>query len=335
VEISPEEVNGIPESGVAESDLNDECEPPEEPMDELFETALAEKDDLIAALTAQLEETVEQLDRLHRQGVERGGRSSGGSVPAEFIDDQRNTSDRLNQWLDLWDQTSPIDQWARIEQRLEDMAMQMAGRSFASPAPVTGFDAPAAAPAFAPQGDGASMSAWEETKMRLLGELGGMPAAPQPTIIPSAQPSHDAAAAPSPAAEQVEYPAAIDMDAADRNQLCEAIEIRDRYISYLTHRLRGAEMLQPLDWTALNEAPSDLRSQLQELETRYREHLRREECDLALERARLAREQQKLKQDRGKFEQQMRQSGLHTEQSPAAGEDKDERNWLKRLGRKG
>jgi hypothetical protein len=95
-------------------------------------------------------------------------------------------------------------------------------------------------------------------------------------------------------------------------------------------------MQQPVDWDALSQAPADLRQQLVDLEGRYREHLRREECDMALERARLAREQARLQQDRSRLEHQMRRAGIGADDlRPAGGgPEGEDRSWLKMFGKK-
>jgi hypothetical protein len=89
----------------------------------------------------------------------------------------------------------------------------------------------------------------------------------------------------------------------------------------------------------MNNAPEELRARLQQLEADYREHLRREECDMALERARLAREQNRLKQDRHKMELQMRKLGFTSDEFKLPGggseaESGDDRSWRKMFGRK-
>lgn len=295
-----------------------------------FSEALHEKDELIAALTSQLEETVEQLDRLHRQGADRMSPRSSG--PAAGFGGDPQTTDRLNQWLDQWDERQPIDVWTRIEQRIEELANHLGSHpnahSHHEPAPLAAL---IATPDAAPQ---APLS-WEETKRRMLGEL----ADPEPALIAEPGPAAEIAVPEEPVSTaQVEYPAAVDLETADRPQLAQAIETRDRYISYLTHRLRASEMRQPVDWHALNQAPADLRQQLEDLENRYREHLRREECEMALERARLAREQARLQQDRHRLEQQMRRSGINADDyktpAPAGRNGDEDRSWLNVFGRK-
>jgi hypothetical protein len=306
---------------------------------EFLTSELDDRDQLVQALTSQLEEAVEQLDRLHRQGVDRSSRSAGGggAMPADFIDEQRANSDRINQWLDQWDQSQPLDLWARIEDRIGELAAHL-GAHGASP----GIGSPAhAAPAahqhHEPSAEQTpSASSWEETKQRLLGEMsfGLGDATPAAAAAPPA--TMAAIDGPPISSADVEFPTAIDLENSSREELCAAIETRDKYISYLTHRLRASEMQQPVNWDALSQAPADLRQQLVDLEGRYREHLRREECDLALERARLAREQARLQQDRTRLEHQMRRAGITADDNRPGGNpaDVDERSWLKMFGRK-
>ena len=286
---------------------------------------LQDKEDLIHALTAQLEQAVEQLDRIEREGSGRGPRPGGtaSGIGGEFVEEQRYVNDRLSQWLDAWDQHQPLDMWARIEQRIEEIVQ----RGVAAPAVngFDGFDAPAAE-IKEPED---SAAAWEEAKRKLLGDMsfGEPAAAPAAPAIPP----------PSSSPFDISYPTPIDVDNAEHVVLVDAVETRDRYIAYLTQRLRALEMQGPTNWEAMNNAPDDLRARLQQLEADYREHLRREECDMALERARLAREQNRLKQDRHKMELQARKLGFASDEfklPPADANEGEDRSWRKMFGRK-
>jgi hypothetical protein len=312
---------------------------------EFLTSELDDRDQLVAALTAQLEEAVEQLDRLHRQGADRSARSGGGSsasVPGDFIDEQRASAERLNQWLDQWDQSQPLDLWARIEDRINDLAAHLGAQGAAHAVASVSHAAAFAAPAIqreTPAEQAPPASSWEETKQRLLGEMSFNFGDPTPAAPDAAADSSATAVAPHGpqiSLSDVQFPAAIDLDGASREDLCAAVETRDKYISYLTHRLRASEFQQPIDWDALNQAPAEMRQQLVDLERRYQEHLRREECDLALERARLAREQARLQQDRVRLEHQMRRAGIAADDlRPAGGpSEADDRSWLKMFGKK-
>jgi len=287
---------------------------------------LQDKEDLIHALTAQLEQAVDQLDRIHREGGDRGGRVAAGSggVAGDFVEEQRYVNDRVSQWLDSWDQQQPFDVWNRIEQRIEEIVQR--GIAASPAAGFNGFDAPTAH-VKEPED---SSAAWEEAKRKLLGEMSFGESAPGP-----------AAAHPEPPASlgDISYPDPVDVDTAEHVVLVDAVEVRDRYIAYLTQRLRALEMQGPVNWEAMNNAPEELRARLQQLEADYREQLRREECEMALERARLAREQNRLKQDRHKMEVQARKLGFTSDEfklpPPVAGElEGDDRSWRKMFGRK-
>ncbi len=290
---------------------------------------LQDKEELIHALTAQLEQAVDQLDRIEREGGSRGGRSnSGGSggIGGDFVEEQRFVNDRLSQWLDVWDQQQPLDMWARIEQRIEEIVQR--GVTAIPTAGFGGFDAPAANV----QEPEDSAAAWEEAKRKLLGDMSFGDAAAAPAPVAPKLPE------PPASLGDISYPAPIDIDNAEHVVLIDAVEVRDRYIAYLTQRLRALEMQGPTNWEVMNNAPEELRVRLQQLENDYREHLRREECDMALERARLAREQNRVKQDRHKMELQARKLGFTSDEfklPPAPGEaEGDDRSWRKMFGRK-
>ncbi len=104
---------------------------------------LQEKEDLIHALTAQLEQAVEQLDRIHREGGDRGGRSTGNAVAGDFVEEQRYVNDRMNQWLDAWEQQQPFDLFARLEQRLEEI-VQRGVSALPAMGGLSGFESPTA-----------------------------------------------------------------------------------------------------------------------------------------------------------------------------------------------
>ncbi|QDT52035.1 hypothetical protein Pan44_00420 [Caulifigura coniformis] len=287
---------------------------------------LQDKEDLIHALTSQLEQAVDQLDRIHREGGDRGGRTAAatGGVAGEFVEEQRYVNDRVSQWLDSWDQQQPFDLWNRIEQRIEEIVQ----RGIAAPAAPSfnGFETPTA-PIKEPDN---SDAAWEEAKRKLLGDM----SFGESSTAPAAS-----QAEPPISLGDISYPDPIDVDTAEHVVLIDAVEVRDRYIAYLTQRLRALEMQGPANWEAMNNAPEELRTRLEQLEADYREHLRREECDMALERARLAREQNRLKQDRHKLEVQARKLGFASDEfklpPPVAGElEGDDRSWRKMFGRK-
>ena len=216
---------------------------------------------------------------------------------------------------------------ARIEQRIEDIVQR--GVAAAPAAGFGGFECPAAEVKepedSAPPGKKPSGSCWGTCRSasRPLRRCTGGAVAGR-----SRRPRWATSITPTP----------IDVDTAEHVVLIDAVETRDRYIAYLTQRLRALEMQGPTNWDAMNNAPDELRARLQQLEADYREHLRREECDMALERARLAREQNRLKQDRHKMELQARKLGFTSDEfklPPAAGEaEGDDRSWRKMFGRK-
>jgi hypothetical protein len=126
-----------------------------------------------------------------------------------------------------------------------------------------------------------------------------------------------------------EPPAAVNVDSADLETLQRAVEERDEFISQLLRRLRSspAWRREPIDWDAIANAPDDLRQRLQELEARFQELLRIEECDMSLERARLAREQARLEQLRRELEKNgVRGNGAASTEND---DSRRERRWLR------
>jgi hypothetical protein len=109
------------------------------------------------------------------------------------------------------------------------------------------------------------------------------------------------------------------VQAADIDELRQAVEKRDTYISYLTQHLRVAEMKykDSIDWEILNNAPEELRRRLEELEKTLHATLRHAEVDHSLERARLGREAMRLEQ----LNEQVRREMKRLEMSDEDGDD--------------
>ncbi|HID21994.1 MAG TPA: hypothetical protein EYP14_06290 [Planctomycetaceae bacterium] len=134
---------------------------------------------------------------------------------------------------------------------------------------------------------------------------------------------------------EIPAPEPIELDKADLEQLREAIEARDAYISYLLKKLKVAPTIAPpVDWEALQNTPDELKQKLQELQEQLTEKLRLAEVDLSLERARLAREEAALRLREEQLEQRLKQYGFE-EADSADGENdsKRRRRWLKFLSR--
>ncbi|WP_092055086.1 hypothetical protein [Planctomicrobium piriforme] len=245
-----------------------------------LEAQLAEKNDLILALTGQLEKAVNQLDRLRRSGADRIGHSSGDSSAAAA---NRDVSSRLTTALDDWTEFRPTERIERIESGIDRILEILAEQQSASTSP----------------GQSASQADfWAETKARLLGDPSPSAAsAAKPSVVPESvsapvddEPLDLSSLPPAPEAPQPVN------DETDLASLIQGVETRDNYIQYLTTRLRLAESKKfvPVNWELLDRAPEKYRDRLESLEIVLRDHLRQAEIASSLERAVLARERAKL-----------------------------------------
>jgi hypothetical protein len=309
---------------------------------------LEEREQLILVLTERLEEAAEQLDRVQRTGADRNGRNGGaGSLPAEVVQQHRQLLTDLSETVGRWDAVQPADAFGRIESRLAELR-ELIERGFeggvhSGPA----VSVPAAAPSEKPKPAATPkkepFEGWEALKAQLLGE---------PLATPPATPPVELAAEdtpPAPAAEtaalgetlafnltEAELPSPIDFDVAEREELEHAIEVRDRYIDFLTGRLTIAEQRdwQPIDWDALNQAPEELRAKLQQLEGELQEKLRISEVDLSLERARLSRLQSRLEAMQRQIERRLKSKSGKTSEPPADDSERHAKSWFGSLVRK-
>ena len=134
----------------------------------------------------------------------------------------------------------------------------------------------------------------------------------------------------------------MDIDQAAINVLRGAVQVRDEYISMLVRRIVAQDQTTRLpDWNALNQAPADLRAELESLRQQLQQKLRIAEVDLSLQRARIAREDAKLQAKAEHLTRQMRQLGMPLEEAATAtlpasdppAEGQQGRRWMQFLQR--
>ncbi len=308
------------------------------------------KDELVSQLTERLEQTVEQLDRLHRTGADR--RSGGGGDPSQF-------SAKLDEALQNWGQTT--EQYDAIIERLDGMydilekggGPATGGHSASQSRSSTSSSTPARSSAPAPAAAPATGSYWDKLKAGMM-DGAGAPAptasAPASASAPAHQrpvlnPSTDDTASSTESTESptllvlgdLPTPVVFVIEAADIEQLRAAVTERDQYIVALISQFRTIESLPalPPDLEKAGLAPEELIRSLTELEARLKAKIQREELELSIERAKMARERAKLDLIKGQLEGQIRRlaSGVAveppTEKKPQETDKK--MGWLKRL----
>jgi hypothetical protein len=323
---------------------------------------LREKDQLVAALTERLEQAAEQLDRMRRTGADKGHRSTGGSIPAELLQDQKQTLSELKKFVGNWDEIQPGETLARIESQVIEIRNLIASGSAvvtpasspaASTAPATARERPATAGgaaaassqsgsnAHSPAGKTSNSSWWEKQKAALLGE--GHESAPEheaaqappaggATDSPPAQTNADTESDPSdrsayPAADVVlpDLPPPVDFENLTLDDAKHAIRERDHVILQLHEPLlllKAAAQL-PANLQSRDNLPPAVRELIDELESQWQARFRQAELDLSLERARLAREQSQLRHQQEAVQKQLRTNGSAPREQPEAAEGED------------
>lgn len=328
------------------------------PLDDVL-AQLEEKDQLIQTLTERLSEVAEQLDRAQRSGGERGGRSAGSS---EVLEQQRQLMQSLSEVVELWDGLQPRDAFHRIEARLDHMRdLLEAVLDTDSHAEDSSSKESRLKPAQAnpPQREEPAKaqpaSGWEAMKAQLLG---GQVAATAPVShvqkpadtptdafasaeVAAATP--DMTSADSHLSSLLQLPQPVDFETAQREDLEQAVEVRDHFIGVLARRLRSEQhrTREAIHWEALNNAPEDLRTRLQSLEADLEDRLRIAEVELSLERARLSRVQSRVEDMQRQIEARMKNSRPQAAAASAAegksaadSESSSTRSWLNSLRRR-
>jgi hypothetical protein len=292
-----------------------------------LQSALHEKDELLHALTAQLEEAANRLDRLHRAGADRAQRTTnstadGHAGSAEF-------GEQLAKLTSDWDELQMPQQFEAIRNRLDDILDAVTLTKLTEQGYGLGRPADEAAPRSAESPSSAKLSGWEDMKAQLLRD-GADQGRSQAELSEAAARAVSDSAAEVLSELPLEPPQPVDIDSADRDVLAAGVEERDVFILHLIRRLRSGRTgrYAPINWAEISKAPDELRERLQEHEARLQELLRMEECDLSLERARLARERSRLEQMRRDVERDARDSGDHQGNDA----DRSERRWLRVFG---
>ena len=325
-----------------------------------MEDALRERDSVVQMLTQRLEQAADQLDRVQRTGSDRRGAGTSGAAP-ELIEGQQTLLEQMARLLGEWDEIQAGSMLQRIESQIGELKeLVSSGATIGSPRASTGIshaprspNIPVSPPPSRPEPNARQNSSWELIKARMMeDETLNSPASS--ATASTAKPASNVAeatpalvsttpAGPSDApAKLPDPPPFVDVDQAAMGELQDAVQARDEYISMLIRRIVAHDQSTRLpDWETLNQAPHELRCELDNLRQQLQQKLRIAEVDLSLQRARLAREDAKLQVKAEQVVRQMRQMGIPTDEtaataSPAPGrsnEGQQGRRWLQFLQR--
>lgn len=307
--------------------------PTPEPSAEL-QKRLDEKEQLVKALTEQLELAAEQLDRFQRSGANQRTAVAGGLPPA-LLEDQKQVLDDMARVVQQWEDMQAAMVLGRLEVQissLQDLIHEKLNQPFmvaqASVAMVRPGIETAANEGPEAQLDAESTGAWAALKQRMLAQQ-----QPEATA-----PAKEATSLVVECPEEPP-PRPLEVSAASREQLEEAIDDRDRYISYLLRRQRlaGGEVHLP-DWSSLPPIPEVLTNRVTQLADELESRLRLAEIEVSVERARIARDQMKLRQAQDALERQRRQLGIENESAAASNNSgsapasSSDRRWSRFMG---
>ncbi len=292
----------------------------------LLQQQLAEKDQLVIALTERLEQAAEQLDRLRRSGTTMRRSGGGGGMPTELLDDHRSAIDDLKQVVGRWEEMQCGATLGRLEMQVSELRDLVAGiaKHGAAHRPEAGH---AAGPAHAADaGKPAKGNWWDQQKAAMLaGET-----LPLPGVDQSAD--DEGSVDQSVGGEIPSLPAAIDFDTLTLETAIPALRERDELLA----RLRELALCYqardefPEGIHSLESLPEPLKERLRALEAEWQAKFRQAEMDLSIERARLSRTEAMLRQKHDQMNKDQRNPAEATGK-PDAAATKSKR-WLRFLG---
>jgi hypothetical protein len=283
---------------------------------------LDQRDATIELLAQQLEDAANRLDWLNRCGNDReapagSGRQQEGHAGADSL--KGETADRLNQFLQQWEQVELGESLERIDRRLSHVFEVLKSFEPGGESPSRSASSPAsrhqepAEPAV-----GSLLSAFLISQSS---DNRGSTSSPASEAAKSAPPGSDV---PKPAesdAGQHEVcllplpdfciPSAIDLASAPVEALRAAIVEREECIQQLIARSRIAEAnrTNSTDWKSLEGIPEKLLERLNQLELDLRQTIKQEELSGSIERAKISRDRAHLDQVRKELEAQIRKLG--------------------------
>jgi hypothetical protein len=315
---------------------------------EALEAQLAEREQLVAALTERLEQAAEQLDRLHRTGADRGVRTGIAGVPTELITQQQKLVEDLQRAVDQWEAMQPGEFFGRVESQLGQIheMVQQIDRSGGGPATNVGTDSAFRYGAHKSDGGPSQLDSHRSSEPS-HSILDFMKKSQQPAAAeePPASAFAETAAAAEPSVIDValppldDPPQPVDPAHATPEELGEGCTARDVYITYLLHRLRQIESLGhvPNSWTGLENLPDEQRARLDALEHRLQETCRVAEVELSLQRAKLARDELRVRMLDEQMQKDIKRakvvSDSHSDDPSDSKGDQSGSRWKRMIGR--
>ena len=304
---------------------------------------LGSKDELISALVCELEQVVEQLDRMQRTGSNRLQGSSAGvsALPAEVVEEHQQVMGDLQRVVQEWEALQASSVLGRIEAEIGELRSMVArgvgvlasgeAQRAETHQPDNQLEDVLSRLAIDRERDRSTdegeAPSWEAMKRRMMG--GEEPierVAPRIDEVED-EINLDTTVAPRP----------VDLDGATRDELRQACAERDAYIVQLTRIIRSRHVVSlPDNWDDIAEVPEEQKARVDQLATRLEEQVRLAEVEMSLERARLSRERTQLQTEREKIEKHLKRLGLNSlDELETIAVDKgstSDRRWMRFLG---
>jgi hypothetical protein len=298
------------------------------------------KNELIAALVAELEQVVEQLDRVKRNGNDRG-RTGGSSaaLPAEVVEEHQQVLGELQRVVQQWEQMQAGLALGRIESELAELRSMIGrGGNLGSTSDSLGrgesndrdsVEAVLSRLSMTPPAEDSSMltlsgTDWEAMKRQMAGD--------------SADDSDDVAEDDlTKLLDGIAVPVPVDFDNATVDELKRACAERDTYIVQVTRWIRTRRAVTvPENWDEIPGVPEEMQKRVEALAQRLEEQVRLAEVEMSLERARLSREKSQVQADRAVMDKHMKRLGITSmdelDEIAVSSTSSGERRWMRFLG---
>lgn len=289
------------------------------------------KNELIAALVAELEQVVEQLDRVKRNGSDRSrGASTAPGLPPEVVEEHQQVLGELQRFVQQWEEMQAASALVRIESELAELRSMMSN-GYRAEAP-TGSSvnlelvmSRLTVESTTTEDTPSQSSNWEAMKRQMLGE---------PELAVEEPAAEDDL---SVLLQGIAVPSPIDIDSASVEALRKACAERDTYIVQMTRWVRTHRSVNvPENWEELQGVPDELQRQVEHLSSRLEEQVRLAEVEMSLERARLSREKSQVQADRAIMEKHLKRLGITSldelEDIAVSSSSTGDRRWMRFLG---
>lgn len=288
------------------------------------------KNELIAALVAELEQVVEQLDRVKRNGADRSrGTATAAGLPPEVVEEHQQVLGELQRCVQQWEEMQAASALGRIEAELSELrSLITSGYQSDSTRETVDLDqvmSRLSSESLLDHDKPSAGSNWESMKRQMLGE-------PEPA---DEEPSVDNDL--SVLLAGIDAPIPIDFDSASIESLKRACAERDTYIVQITRWIRTHRAVTvPDNWSEIQAVPDELKRQVEHLSSRLEEQVRLAEVEMSLERARLSREKSQVQADRAVMEKHLKRLGITSldelEDIAVSSSSSGDRRWMRFLG---